>query len=130
VTTTYDRAVGRRKCAIAQVKLFAGNGKMTVNGKPLEIAFPREQNRRAIMKPLVITEMLEKMDMEAKVLGGGTTGQSDAICHGIARSLVKYNEDFKKALRAEGLLTRDPRIKERKKPGLKRARKAKQYTKR
>ena len=125
-----DRAVGRRKCAIAQVKLIPGNGTIIVNGKPLETAFPREHYRRIIMKPLTVTDTAEKFSVEVKVVGGGTTGQSDAICHGLARALVKYNEEFKKPLRQTGLLTHDPRVKERKKAGLKRARKAPQYTKR
>ncbi len=129
-TQTNNRAVGRRKCAIAQVKLIPGTGEIIVNGKPLEKAFPREHYRLVITKPLATTETLGKFNVEVKVVGGGTTGQSDAICHGIARVLVKYNEEFKKSLRQAGLLTRDPRIKERKKPGLKRARKAPQYTKR
>jgi small subunit ribosomal protein S9 len=129
-TRTNDRAVGRRKCAIAQVKLIPGTGEIIVNGKPLEKAFPREHYRRVIMKPLAVTETLGKFSVEIKVLGGGTTGQADAICHGIARVLVKNNEESKKVLRQAGLLTRDPRVKERKKAGLKRARKAPQYTKR
>ena len=129
-TQAYDRAVGRRKCAIAQVKLFKGSGEIIINGKPLEVAFPREQYRRAILKPLVVTETLGKFSVEVKVVGGGTTGQSDAISHGISRSLVKHNEEYRKTLRHEGLLTRDSRVKERKKYGLKRARKAPQYTKR
>lgn len=129
-TQTYDRATGRRKCAIAQVKLLSGNGKVTVNGKPYEVLFPRLEHRRTIERPFVVTDTLGKYDVEVKVIGGGVSGQADAIRHGIARALVKAKEQFKPVLRQAGLLTRDPRVKERKKYGLKRARKAPQYTKR
>jgi small subunit ribosomal protein S9 len=131
VTTTYDRATGKRKCAIAQVKLFSGGkGEIIVNGKPYQNLFTRLEHRRTIEQPFVATDTMGKFNVEVKVTGGGISGQSEAIRHGIARALVKANEQFKSLLRQEGLLTRDARVKERKKYGLNRARKAPQYTKR
>ena len=129
-TRTYNRGTGRRKCAVAQVKLFAGSGKITINGKPYEQIFPSEDHRRYIDQPFAATDTVGKYDAEIKVIGGGISGQAGAIRHGIARALVAINEQFRPLLRQEGLLTRDPRVKERKKYGLKRARKAPQYTKR
>ena len=129
-TQTYDRGTGKRKCAVAQVKLFSGRGEITVNGKPYQDVFPRREYRRAIEHPFVTTDTEGKFNVEVKVNGGGISGQAWAIRHGIARALVKANEQFKPLLRREGLLTRDARVKERKKYGLKRARKAPQYTKR
>ena len=129
-TQTYDRGTGKRKCAIAQVKLFSGKGEIVVNGKPYQDFFPRLEHRRNIEQPFKATDTIGKFNVEVKVTGGGVTGQSEAIRHGIARALVAANEQFKSLLRQEGLLTRDARIKERKKYGLKRARKAPQYTKR
>lgn len=130
-TQTYDRATGKRKCAIAQVKLFSGGrGEIIINGKPYEELFPRFEYRRTIEHPFRATDTVGKFNVEVKVTGGGKTGQAEAIRHGIARALVAANEQFKPLLRQEGLLTRDARIKERKKYGLKRARKAPQYTKR
>jgi small subunit ribosomal protein S9 len=130
-TQTYDRGIGKRKCAIAQVKLFSGGkGEIIVNGKPYQELFPRFEHRRSIERPFIATETMGKFNVEVKVIGGGVTGQAEAIRHGIARALVKADEQFKPLLRQEGLLTRDARVKERKKYGLKRARKAPQYTKR
>jgi small subunit ribosomal protein S9 len=129
-TQTYDRGIGKRKCAIAQVKLFSGKGEIVVNGKPYQDFFPRLEHRRNIEQPFKATDTIGKFNVEVKVTGGGVTGQAEAIRHGIARALVAANEQFKPMLRQEGLLTRDSRIKERKKYGLKRARKAPQYTKR
>ena len=129
-TKTYDRGTGRRKCAIAQVKLFSGSGEIIVNGQPYQEVFPRIEHRRTIESPFLATETMGKFNVEVQVRGGGTSGQAGAIRHGIARALVRANEQFKLPLRQEGLLTRDSRIKERKKYGLKRARKAPQYTKR
>ncbi|MCK4331335.1 MAG: 30S ribosomal protein S9 [Dehalococcoidia bacterium] len=129
-TQTYDRGTGKRKCAVAQVKLFSGRGEIIVNGKPYQDIFPRREHRRTIEHPFVATDTEGKFNAEVKVNGGGISGQAWAIGHGIARALVKANEQFKPLLRREGLLTRDPRVKERKKYGLKRARKAPQYTKR
>ena len=126
----YTHGTGRRKTAVAQVKLVAGNGAIIVNGMPYEERFNRLSHRQTILKPLMVTETAGKYDAVIKVSGGGIAGQSDAISHGIARALLKEDEKFKPLLRQDGLLTRDSRIKERKKPGLKRARKAPQYTKR
>jgi small subunit ribosomal protein S9 len=129
-TQTYDRGTGRRKCAIAQVKLFPGSGEIIVNGKPYQQLFPRLEHRRIIDMPFMATDTVGRYNAEIKVTGGGVSGQADAIRHGIARALVKVNENFKPLLKRERLLTRDSRVKERKKYGLKRARKAPQYTKR
>ena len=129
-TQTYERGLGRRKCAIAQVKLFPGNGKITINGKPYQELFTRYEHRRTIEQPFLVTETLGKYDAEVKVTGGGMSGWADAIRLGVARALVKSREQVKPTLRQAGLLTRDPRVKERTKYGLKRARKAPQYTKR
>jgi len=126
----YFQKTGRRKSAIAQVRLLPGGGAIIVNGTPYEELFPREAHRQAIVRPLMVTETLDKYSVMVKVAGGGVTGQSGAISHGIARSLVEADESLKPVLRQNGLLTRDSRVKERKKPGLRRARKAKQYTKR
>ncbi len=127
---TYFQETGRRKTAIAQVRLTSGAGAIIVNGSPYEELFPRIMHRQTIVKPLVLTEKLGTYNVSVKVTGGGVTGQSDAISHGIARALVETDESLKPVLKKNGLLTRDSRVKERKKPGLKRARKAKQYTKR
>jgi len=110
--------------------LFSGKGDMIVNGKPYQEYFPRLEHRRHLEQPFKATDTVGKYRVEVKVTGGGVTSQSEAIRHGIARALVASNEQFKSLLRQEGLLTRDARIKERKKYGLKRARKAPQYTKR
>ncbi len=127
---SYIWGTGRRKCAIAQVRLFPGTGAITVNDKPYEEMFPRTEHRHMIEQPLLATNTIGKFRITVKVNGGGLSGQAGAIRHGIARSLAKENELFKPILRKEGLLTRDARVKERKKYGLKRARKAPQYTKR
>jgi len=126
----YVWGTGRRKCAIARVRLFPGDGKIIVNGKPYQEVFPRLLHRQLIEAPGRVTETVGSYDTTIKISGGGLSGQATAIQHGIARALVKQNELFKSLLRQEGLLTRDARVKERKKYGLKRARKAPQYTKR
>lgn len=126
----YVWGTGRRKCAIARVRLFPGDGKILVNGKPYQEVFPRLLHRQLIEAPGRVTETMGSYDTTIKIRGGGLSGQATAIQHGIARALVKQNELFKSLLRQEGLLTRDARVKERKKYGLKRARKAPQYTKR
>jgi len=127
---SYVWGTGKRKCAIAQVRLFPGKGEVIVNDKPYQEAFPRIEHRHTIEHPLLATNTMGKFRVMVKVNGGGLSGQAGAIRHGIARALAKENELFKPMLRKEGLLTRDARIKERKKYGLKRARKAPQYTKR
>ncbi len=127
---TYFHGTGRRKAAIAQVRLLPGNGAIIVNGIPYEERFPRLEHRQIIVKPLLVTESVDKYNVMAKVAGGGISGQGGAISLGIARALVRANEGLRPLLRGNGLLTRDARVKERKKAGLKRARKAPQYTKR
>ena len=126
----YFYGTGRRKTAVAQVRVLPGSGAIIINGTPYEELFPRLEHRRIIMQPLLVTESTDKYNVVVKVNGGGVSGQSGAISHGIARALVKTDEGLKPVLRQYGLLTRDARAKERKKPGLKRARKAPQYTKR
>jgi small subunit ribosomal protein S9 len=126
----YVWGTGRRKCAIARVRLFPGDGKIIVNDKPYQEVFPRLLHRQLIEAPGRVTETMDRYDTIIKIRGGGLSGQATAIQHGIARALVKQNELFKSLLRQEGLLTRDSRVKERKKYGLKRARKGPQYTKR
>ena len=126
----YFYGTGRRKTAVARVRLMPGNGAVIINGIPYEELIPRLEHRRAIMQPLLVTENVNKYNVVAKVEGGGISGQSGAISHGIARALVKADERLKPLLRRYGLITRDSRVKERKKAGLKRARKAPQYTKR
>lgn len=115
---------------MARVRLYAGQGLIMVNGKPFEDLFPQGGLRRVILEPLMVTDTLDKFNATIKVGGGGNSGQAGAIRHGIARALVETDESLKPVLRSHGLLTRDPRVKERKKYGLIRARKAKQYTKR
>jgi small subunit ribosomal protein S9 len=127
---SYVWGTGKRKCAIAQVRILPGKGEIIINDKPYQEAFPRVEHRHMIEHPLLATENMGKFRIIVKVNGGGLSGQAGAIRHGIARALVKENELFKPVLRKEGLLTRDARVKERKKYGLKRARKAPQYTKR
>ena len=127
---TYFHGTGKRKSAVAQVRLFPGNGTIIVNGVPCEEQFSRLEHRRVITEPLVVTDSMSKYNAMVKVAGGGLSGQSGAISHGFARALVRADERLKPVLRQHGLLTRDSRVKERKKPGLLRARKAHQYTKR
>ncbi|MFC2033327.1 30S ribosomal protein S9 [Chloroflexota bacterium] len=127
---SYYYGTGRRKTAIARVRIMPGSGAIIIDGKPYEERFPSLEHQRIIVQPLQVTENMGKYNVMAKVEGGGVSGQSGALCHGIARALVRANESFKPTLRQNGLLTRDARAKERKKPGLRRARKAPQYTKR
>ncbi|MBF8265855.1 MAG: 30S ribosomal protein S9 [Dehalococcoidia bacterium] len=127
---TFFYGVGRRKTSVARVRLVPGTGRVTIDGKSLEERFPQEIRRRAILQPFQTIDAQNKFDAVVQVLGGGVTGQAGAIRHGIARAFVAMDEKLKPALRKAGLLTRDPRCKERKKYGLKRARKAPQYTKR
>ena len=115
---------------MARVRLFPGEGPLVINGKPFEEAFSDENLRRTILEPLMVTNTLDRFNASIKVSGGGISGGAGAIRHGIARALVEVDQSLKPLLRSYGLLTRDPRVKERKKYGLVRARKAKQYTKR
>ena len=126
----YVSGTGRRKTSVAQVRLLKGEGVIIINGKPLEDIYNRKTLKSIILQPLHVTNTLNQYNIVVKVDGGGVSGQAGAICHGISRALVKTNENYKTILRSNGLLTRDPRMKERKKYGLKRARKAPQYTKR
>ena len=126
----YYYGTGRRKTAVAQVRLLPGNGTVIINGKSLEEAFPRLAWQADVLQPLQVTGNLEKFNISVHVHGGGVSGQAGAVRHGIARALLKLDEGLRGLLRQHGLLTRDPRMKERKKYGLKRARKAPQYTKR
>jgi small subunit ribosomal protein S9 len=127
---SYFYGTGRRKEAVARVKLMAGNGAIIVNGTPYEERFPSIEHQRVITQPFLTTESTGKYNAVIKVEGGGISGQSGAIAHGISRALIRADERYKPILRQNGLLTRDDRTKERQKPGLKRARKAPQYTKR
>jgi small subunit ribosomal protein S9 len=122
--------VGRRKNAIARVKLIDGSGKITVNKREFENYFPLEIQRDEIMKPFKVTDTLGRYDVMIRVNGGGPVGQAGAVRLGIARSLVAIDEDARSALRNAGLLTRDPRMVERKKYGQKKARKRFQFSKR
>lgn len=122
--------VGRRKNAIARVKLIDGSGKITVNKREFENYFPLEIQRDEIMKPFKVTDTMGRYDVMIRVNGGGPVGQAGAVRLGIARSLVALDEDARTALRGAGLLTRDPRMVERKKYGQKKARKRFQFSKR
>ena len=131
VSQRYFYGLGRRKSAIARVRLYpGGNGAIIVNGKPLEEWVVSSSQTILVEEPLKVTETSGKLNAMVKVAGGGSAGWSGAIRLGIARALLAMDERFKPLLRQHGLLTRDPRVKERKKYGLKRARKAPQYTKR
>ena len=121
---------GRRKKSIARVRLIDGNGKITINGKDIEEYFGTEVLKTIVRQPLTATNTTAKFDVIAKVEGGGFTGQAGAIRHGIARALNEANSELRPTLKANGYLTRDPRMKERKKYGLKKARKAPQFSKR
>jgi len=127
----YYEGIGRRKEATARVRVMSGSGKFIVNEKPGEVYFPRTGDLELILAPLGIAgENREQLDITVVVKGGGVTGQTSAVQLGVARALLKMNPDLRGTLRKGGYLTRDARIKERKKPGLKRARKAPTYTKR
>ena len=121
---------GRRKSAVARVYIKAGKGNITVNKRELDDYFGLETLKTIVRQPLVATDTEKKYDINVNVRGGGTTGQAGAIRHGIARALLKVDEDFRPTLKSAGFLTRDPRMKERKKPGLKAARRAPQFSKR
>ena len=127
---TYYGGTGRRKTSIAQVRLMKGEGVVIINGKPLEESVARKVLQDVILQPLKLTNTSNQYNAVVKVEGGGISGQAGAISHGISRALVKADENLKPILKSNGMLTRDSRMKERKKYGLKRARKAPQYTKR
>jgi len=126
----YYQGTGRRKSAMARVRLYPGDGSIIVNDKPVEEYFSRKRDILHLTEPLRVTATQDSFDLTVKVEGGGISGQAGAVRHGIARALLEANPNLRPTLRKGGFLTRDPRAKERKKPGLKRARKAPQYTKR
>jgi small subunit ribosomal protein S9 len=130
MTTQYYEGVGRRKTSSARVRITSGHGKFVINDKTSEVYFPRLGDLEMVMAPLKAVDMEGRLDITAKVKGGGVTGQAGAVCHGLARALIKMDPELRPQLREDRLLTRDARMKERKKPGLKRARKAPTYTKR
>jgi small subunit ribosomal protein S9 len=126
----YYAGTGRRKTAVARVRLYPGTGAIVINGKPMEEIFNRPGHLALVMRPFQVSAQADKFNAQVKVEGGGISAWAGAIAHGIARALIKMDEGLRKPLRDHGLLTRDARVKERKKYGLKRARKAPQYTKR
>ncbi|MGI6468531.1 MAG: 30S ribosomal protein S9 [Syntrophomonadaceae bacterium] len=121
---------GRRKKAVARVRLIPGNGRIIINNRAFEDYFPNQTSRLVVEQPLVLTDMSGRFDVVCRVHGGGISGQAGAVKLGIARALVRANPDLRPILRSKGYLTRDPRMKERKKYGLHKARKAPQYSKR
>ena len=123
-------ATGRRKTSSARVYLSSGSGEITINGRPLDRFFGRETARMIVRQPLDVVEMNDKFDINIKVTGGGTSGQAGAIRHGITRALMVYDEGLRKDLRKAGFVTRDAREVERKKVGLRKARRATQFSKR
>ncbi len=129
-TAPYFEGTGRRKTSIARVRLVPGDGNVIVNGKALDEYFGRDGLSEVAAQPFTVTGTGRRFNAMVKVVGGGQAGQAGAISHGISRALLQVDPDHRAALRGAGLLTRDPRAKERKKPGLKRARKAPQFTKR
>ena len=126
----YYYGTGKRKTAVAQVRLYPGKSEITINDKPLDITFPLESWQSFILEPLKVTSTEGKLGIGAKIQGSGVVGQAGALRHGISKALLVYDENNRSKLRENGLLTRDSRIKESKKYGLKRARRAPQYTKR
>ncbi|HXE42281.1 MAG TPA: 30S ribosomal protein S9 [Candidatus Baltobacteraceae bacterium] len=129
-TTNEFLGTGRRKTAIARVRLATGSGKITVNGRPFETYFPVDTLRATASQPLTLTGTAEKLDARINVTGGGPNGQAGAVRHGISRALLKFDATLRGALKAEGFLTRDPRERERKKYGQPGARKRFQFSKR
>jgi small subunit ribosomal protein S9 len=126
----YNYGTGRRKEAVARVFIKAGSGNIVVNGKPVDTFFSRETGRMIVRQPLVLTESTDKFDIMVNVSGGGESGQAGAVRHGITRALIDYDATLKPALKAAGLVTRDARAVERKKVGLHKARRRKQFSKR
>lgn len=124
------RVTGRRKSSVARVRLVPGEGKVIINGREMNDYFGLETLKLVVNQPLELTKTKDKYDVLVNVIGGGISGQAGAIRHGISRALVKVDEEFRPVLKKAGLMTRDPREKERRKYGLKKARKASQYSKR
>ena len=129
-TRPFFYGTGRRKSSVARVRLYQGTGKVTINGRDIDDYFGLETLKLIVRQPLNLTETTEKFDIECRVAGGGVTGQAGAIRHGISRALVLVNPEYRASLKAAGFMTRDPRMKERKKYGLKAARRAPQFSKR
>ena len=130
MTTETHYATGRRKTSSARIYLSSGKGNIKVNDRDLDVYFGRKVAQMLVMQPLEMTELTDKLDINIKVKGGGSFGQAGAIRHGISRALISYDEELRPQLKSAGLLTRDPRKVERKKPGLVKARKSKQFSKR
>ena len=126
----YNYGTGRRKSSVARVFIKRGTGKIVINGRPLDQYFQRETGRMIVMQPLQLTEIVESFDIMVNVYGGGESGQAGAVRHGITRALIDYDEGLKPVLSNAGLVTRDAREVERKKVGLRKARRAKQFSKR
>ena len=124
------RGTGRRKSSVARVMLSPGTGKFIINKRTFEDYIPSAATRLDVMQPLELTSNQSTFDITVNVNGGGITGQAGAIRHGITRALLEVNADYRKVLKAAGMITRDPRVKERKKPGLRKARRAPQFSKR
>ena len=129
-TNPYFYGTGRRKSSVARVRVYAGTGKIIINDREIDDYFGLETLKLIVRQPLALTDTAEKVDIICRVGGGGVTGQAGAIRHGIARALLQYEENLRPALKKAGFLTRDPRMKERKKYGLKAARRAPQFSKR
>ncbi len=129
-THPYFYGTGRRKKSVARVRVYAGTGKITVNDRDIDDYFGLETLKLIVRQPLALTGTADKFDIVCKVAGGGVTGQAGAIRHGLSRALLQYDENLRPALKKAGFLTRDPRMKERKKYGLKGARRAPQFSKR
>ena len=130
MTSEIHYATGRRKTSSARIYLSSGKGEIVVNDKKLDVYFGRKVAQMLVMQPIEMTELTGKLDIKIKVKGGGSFGQAGAIRHGISRALISYDEELRPQLKKAGLLTRDPRKVERKKPGLVKARKSKQFSKR
>ena len=130
MSVTYNYGTGRRKSAVARVFMKAGKGDIMVNDKPVDVFFSRETGRMVVRQPLTLTETLGKFDIMVNVSGGGESGQAGAVRHGITRALIDYDATFKTVLKQAGLVTRDAREVERKKVGLRKARRRKQFSKR
>ena len=130
MSVTYNYGTGRRKSAVARVFMKPGKGDIVVNDKPVDVFFSRETGRMIVRQPLTLTETLTKFDIMVNVIGGGEAGQAGAVRHGITRALIDYNVEFKPVLKQAGLVTRDAREVERKKVGLRKARRRKQFSKR
>ncbi|MBE6827996.1 MAG: 30S ribosomal protein S9 [Ruminococcaceae bacterium] len=129
-TTPYFYGTGRRKKSVARVRVYAGSGKITINGRDIDDYFGLETLKLVVRQPLTLTGLTDKFDIVCTVAGGGVTGQAGAIRHGLSRALLLYDENLRVQLKKAGFLTRDPRMKERKKYGLKGARRAPQFSKR